>query len=91
MFQCEVTGRQSDLGAKQNKIVVARRDRIYTKRVKNEETNRWEDVKIGEGWEIVREINATDAGLARWNTMTEEARKLLLETPVNERMHLTDE
>lgn len=91
MFQCEVTGRMSDLGAKCNKIVVATRPRIYTKRIKNEETLRWEDVQIGVGWEIVREINATDMGLRVWESMNEDRRKLLLETPVNERMHLTDE
>jgi hypothetical protein len=64
---------------KLNKIVVATRERIYTKRVKNEETGKWEDVEIGRGWEIVREINASEEGLALWNSWSEEERAIFLE------------
>lgn len=91
MFQCQVTGRMSEHGQKCNKIVVEKRDRIYMTKVRNEETGRWEDVELGRGWEIVREISATDTGVQTWEKMDEEARKLLLNTDVNQRMHLTDE
>lgn len=90
MYICQVTGKYSRQGRpgpldkegyptqipgeKLNKIVVATRERIYTRRVKNEETGRWEDVEIGRGWEIVREINASDEGLALWNSWTPEER-----------------
>jgi hypothetical protein len=59
---------------KLNRIVVQTREREYTKKVRNEETGRWEDVVIGRGWEIVRELNATDEGVAEWNAMSEEER-----------------
>jgi len=95
MYKCEVTGKYSRQGRpgpldkdgyptqipgeKLNKIVVATRERIYTKRVKNEETGRWEDVEIGRGWEIVREINASDEGVAVWNSWTPEERQNFVE------------
>lgn len=64
---------------KLNRIVVETRERIYTKRVKNEETGKWEDVEVGRGWEIVREINATQEGLDLWNSWTPEERAIFLE------------
>lgn len=64
---------------KLNKIVVQTRERIYTRRVKNEETGKWEDVEIGRGWEIVREINASQEGLDLWNSWTPEERAIFLE------------
>jgi len=65
-------------GEKLNKIVVQTRERVYTKRVRNEETGEWEKVEIGRGWEIVREINASDEGVALWNSWTEEERAVFL-------------
>ncbi len=59
---------------KLNKIVVQTRERIYTKRVKNEETNKWEEVEVARGWEIVREINASEEGLALWNSWSDDER-----------------
>jgi hypothetical protein len=78
MYICKVTGNQSKLGEKLNKITVATRDRIYTKRVKNEETGKWEDVEIGRGWEIAREIDASDEGVALWTSWSEEERTMFL-------------
>lgn len=90
MYICQVTGKYSRQGKpgptdkeghttnipgeKLNKIVVATRERVYYKWVKNEETNKWEEVECGRGWEIVREINASDEGLALWNSWTPEER-----------------
>jgi hypothetical protein len=59
---------------KLNRIVVKTRERIYTKRVKNEETNKWEEVEVSRGWEIVREINASEEGLALWNSWSDDER-----------------
>jgi hypothetical protein len=63
---------------KLNKIVVATRERIYTKWVRNEETNKWEEVECGRGWEIVREINASAEGVELWNSWTPEERAAFL-------------
>lgn len=63
---------------KLNKIVVATRERTYYKWVKNEETNKWEEVEAGHGWEIVREINASEEGLALWNSWSPEERAIFL-------------
>lgn len=63
---------------KLNRIVVATRPRTYTKWVRNEETNKWEEVEIGQGHEIVREINASDEGLALWNSWNEGERAMFL-------------
>lgn len=63
---------------KLNKIVVATRERVYTKWVRNEETNKWEEVFVSRGWEIVREINASQEGLDLWNSWTPEEREMFL-------------
>lgn len=57
MFRCQVTGKMSQPGDKCNKIVVERRERLYKR----------DGEVIARGWEVVREINATDEGLALWN------------------------
>ena len=78
MYKCQVTGRMSRLGDKLNKITVARRERIYTKWVKNEETLKYEEVFVAKGWEIVRELNASQSGVEQWEAMTPEQRTLFL-------------
>lgn len=67
MFYCEVTKRLSKPGAKCNKIVTQKAARVYTKMVRDEETRRMIKVEVGKGWEIVKEINATDEGALLWN------------------------
>ena len=64
---------------KLNRIVVQTRQREYTQKVRNEETGKWEDVVIGRGWEIVRELNATDEGVAEWEAMSEDERANFLQ------------
>ena len=94
MYICQVTGKYSRQGKpgptdkeghvtqipgeKLNKIVIATRERIYTKWVKNEETHKYEEVEAGRGWEIVREINASDEGLALWNSWSPEERAVFV-------------
>jgi hypothetical protein len=63
---------------KLNRIVVETRERLYTKWVKNEETNKYEEVEAGRGWEIVREISASAEGLALWESWTPEERTIFL-------------
>jgi hypothetical protein len=69
----------SRLGDKLNKIVVARRERIYTRWVKNEETLKYEEVFVAKGWEIVKELNASQSGVEQWNAMSPEQRTLFLQ------------
>jgi hypothetical protein len=78
MYICQITKRHSEKGQKLNKLVIATRDRVYTKKVRNEETNRWEDVEIGRGWEIVREINVSAQGLEQWNSWSQEEKDLFI-------------
>jgi len=63
---------------KLNKIVVETRERVYTRWVKNEDTNKYEEVEAGRGWEIVREINASQEGVALWESWTPEERAAFL-------------
>lgn len=63
---------------KLNKIVVATRERIYTRWVRNEETNKWEEVFVSRGTEIVREINASDEGVQLWDSWSPEERAIFL-------------
>jgi len=64
-----ITGKTSKRGEKLNRIVVETRDRVYTEMV-------WEDdqqveIEVARGWEIVKEINASDEGLKIYNQSVE--------------------
>jgi hypothetical protein len=74
MFICQISGKLSEPGEKVHKIVIKTRDRVYSARVFNEEIGQVEDVQVGHGWEIVKEVNATAQGLKEWNEMTETQR-----------------
>jgi len=78
MFVCQVTGKLSKHGEKLNKVVVQTRERIYTKKIRNEDTGEWEKVEVAKGWEIVREINASEEGVQLWNSWTPEERAIFL-------------
>jgi hypothetical protein len=70
MYRCQVTNKISKPGEKLNKIIVSTREKIYTQKI-------WEDdelveIEIGRGWEIVKEINATDEGVRVYNRMVED-------------------
>ena len=70
MFKCQVTGKLSKPGDKCNKIVVERREKTYTKFFRNEDTGKWEEHEVGRGWEILKEINATDEGVKIWSNLS---------------------
>ena len=66
MFKCDITGKVTKLGEKCNKITTHRREKVYTH-------SEWVDghletYEVGKGWEIVKEIKASDEGLAIWNS-----------------------
>lgn len=91
MYRCEITGKLSRLGdprtggfihvgeantkddrssEKLNKIVVRTRKREY-RHWDRENEEEW----FTQGTEIVKEVNASEEGLAIWNSMTEEQRE----------------
>ena len=88
-YICTITGKVSRQGnatkdppvkaEKLNKLVVATREKVYTKKVKNEETNKWEDVEIGRGFETVKEINVSEEGLKLWDSWSDEERQMFLQ------------
>jgi hypothetical protein len=78
MFKCQITGEYSKLGEKLHKVVVAKRQRVYTRKFRNEETRQIEEVEVGHGWEIVREVSASQEGMERWAKWTDEERAAFL-------------
>jgi hypothetical protein len=75
MYKCEVFGTMSKPGEKCNKIVVEKRAKVYTRKYRDELTGRIEEVEVGRGWEIVKEINASDEGVRFWNETQQLASK----------------
>jgi len=74
----EKMGEDTHASEKVHKIVVKTREKIYYKKVKNEETLRWEDVEAGRGTEIVREISCTQEGANLWASWSDDERALWL-------------
>lgn len=72
MFTCAITGQTSKKGEPLNRIVVAKRQKIYYQSYFNEDTREWEKLEVGRGWEVVKEVNASDDGLKAWNSLSEE-------------------
>lgn len=75
MFYCQITKTNSKSNEKCHKVVIATRERVYTEMVYNEETRQDEELEVARGWEIVREINATERGVALWDNWTPDERK----------------
>ena len=73
MFICAITKRSSQSGEKCNKLVLATRDKIYTEKVYEE--GQEIEIEIGRGWEIVKEIRVSDAGMDIWNNWSETERQ----------------
>jgi len=72
MYKCSLTGKTTKLGEKLNKVVVESREKVYSKKVFNEETRQVETLQIGTGWEIVKEIQVSEEGLNLWNSWSPE-------------------
>lgn len=66
MFLCQISYKMSKPGEKCHKVVIEKREKVYFQHFRNEETGKWEEREVGRGWEIVKEINCTDTGLAMW-------------------------
>ena len=72
MFRDAITKRVSKVGEAPTKLVVATRERKYYHQVFNEETEEWETMLAGTGWEIVKDVSVTSAGLAEWTSLSAE-------------------
>ena len=72
MFICAITKKVSKPGEKCIKIVTEKRPRTYYKMVYNEELREWERMISGQGWEIVKEVNATEEGARLWFAAQED-------------------
>lgn len=80
MYRCEITGKVSEPHDPLNKVIAIKREKVYTKWVRDEETNRWNEVEAGKGWEIVRELSLSAEGVLIWESWSEEDRRLFLHT-----------
>ena len=78
MFICEITGRVTKSGEKMNRVPIVKRDRVYFKKLKNEDTGKWDEVEVGRGWEIVKEISVSEEGLAKWQAMSDQQKENLV-------------
>jgi hypothetical protein len=67
MYSCQITGAHSKEGDKLNKITIETRAKTY-KHWDREEEMEW----FTTGTEIVRELNATRAGVEVWEAMSTE-------------------
>lgn len=67
MFKCGITGKLSDVGEAQHKVVVSKRTKEYSAWRENDDEE-WEFVKVSSGWEIAKEISATEEGLKLWES-----------------------
>ena len=67
MYRCAITKRMSRSGEKLNRLVVETRPKAYFGWVYNEEFDKWDWVQVGSGFETVKEINVSEAGLKIWN------------------------
>lgn len=76
MFRCQITGVVSKPGEKPHRVVAQKRDRVYKGFVKNEETLKWEEVVVGHGWEIVKEIVLSNEGLQLWESWSPETQAI---------------
>ncbi len=73
-----ITNKKTQPGEPLNKTVVATRSKVYMKWVRDEETNRWQEVEAGRGQEIVRELSLSAEGLQLWNSWSEADKTLFL-------------
>lgn len=65
MFRCFITKKLSKSGEKPIKVVIERRERIYTRKFRDEDGELVEEM-VGRGWEIVKEVMMTKEGYDRY-------------------------
>jgi hypothetical protein len=78
MFYCQITNKLSRPSTPLRKVIALTRPKKYMGWRKNEETLEWEEVVIGSGNEIVRELNVSEEGEALWNGWNADQRTSFL-------------
>lgn len=66
MYICQYTNEMSKPGVKLHKVVTQIRPRIYSRKIRNEETRQLETVVVGTGTEIVKELSCSEEGVRLW-------------------------
>lgn len=69
MYKCEVYGTNSKPGEKLNLVTIKTREKVYTRKYRDEMTGKIEEVEVGRGFEIVKEIKMGTEALALWNSI----------------------
>lgn len=69
MFRCEITNKTTRPGEKMHRVVIEKREKVYTEWCREE--GEWIELEIGRGWEIVKEIQVSDEGLRIYDEMVE--------------------
>lgn len=79
-YRCQITNKLSRVGEKLNKIVIETRPKSYTKMVRDEESRipKWTEVPCSVGFETVRELNATQAGVELWESWDVDERAMFI-------------
>lgn len=75
MFFCNILKKTSEPGEKVFRVVVDKRERTYTRRIRDEDTNEWVTVEVARGWEIVKEVQACAEGVEAWNSLSDSERE----------------
>lgn len=78
MFRCQITNKTSSDGEKLNRIVVKTNPRVYTQRFYDEIEGEVVELEVGNGYEIVKEINASNEGLRIWKDWSSEEKERFL-------------
>lgn len=77
MFFCQILKKASLKNEKLNRITIVTRPKVYTKFIKDEETNQWVEIEVAKGFEIVKEVAACAEGVVAWNSLTDSERDRL--------------
>jgi hypothetical protein len=78
MYRCQITGRNSNPGEPLHKIMVAFRNKTYTKWVRDEDTKKWSEVEAGVGFEPTKELSLSSEGVNLWESWSAEDKALFL-------------
>ena len=65
MFKCYITKKLSKSGEKPIKVVIEKRERVYTRKFRDDEGELVEEL-VGKGWEIVKEVMMSKEGYDRY-------------------------
>lgn len=62
MFKCPIAKKNTRPGDKMVQVITETRDKVYTRRVRDDETGKLNTIVIGRGWEIVKQLGLSEEG-----------------------------